>query len=542
VTFWDLECDVLVVGSGGGGLVGAYTAASQGLKTILIESTDKFGGTTAYSGSGMWLPTNPVLARGGSADTLEAARTYYRAVVGDRTPVALQDAYLNTGAKLVAFLEENRWLRFQVFPWPDYYGAAPSAKAEGRHIIAESLPQSDLGDLFHSLRATLTTERQGQARADLLFGGQALIGRLLLAVQGTGRADLRLNTRMESLIVEGGRVVGAVAETPAGTQRIHASHGVLIAAGGFEQNDAMRRENGIAGPARWSMGAPGNLGGPIRAGMAIGAATDLMGEAWWSPGLMHPDGTATFSVGILGGLFVNGAGQRFTNESQPYDILGRDVLKGEATGVRHLPFWLIYDGRFGLRPPVMNASIALEPNEAYVAAGLWKQADTLEGLAAQIGVPGHALAETVARFNRFAATGIDQDFHRGELAYDRFFVGAQAPDQNLVSLENPDFSDAIGSGGGPNPCLVPVDRPSFYAASFGVSDLGTKGGLKTDPDARVLDTGGAVIPGLYAAGNSMAAVSGKTYPGGGNPIGSSVVFAYRAALDMLRVGAQRDAA
>jgi 3-oxosteroid 1-dehydrogenase len=504
VKYWDLECDVLVVGSGGGGLVGAYTAASQGLKTILIESTDKFGGTTAYSGSGMWLPTNPVLARGGAPDTLEAARTYYRAVVGDRTPVALQDAYLNTGAKLVAFLEENRWLRFQVFPWPDYYGAAPSAKAEGRHIIAESLLQSDLGDLVHSLRPTLTTERQGQARADLLFGGQALIGRLLLAVQGTGRTDLRLNTRMESLIVEGGRVVGAVAETPAGTQRIHASRGVLIAAGGFEQNDAMRRENGIAGPARWSMGAPGNLGGPIRAGMAIGAATDLMGEAWWSPGLMHPDGTATFSVGILGGLFVNGAGQRFTNESQPYDILGRDVLKGEATGV--------------------------------------KQADTLEGLAAQIGVPGQALTDTVARFNRFAATGIDQDFHRGELAYDRFFVGDQAPDQNLVSLENPDFSDAIGSRGGPNPCLVPVDRPSFYAASFGVSDLGTKGGLKTDPDARVLDTGGAVIPGLYAAGNSMAAVSGKTYPGGGNPIGSSVVFAYRAALDMLGVGAQRDAA
>ena len=540
---WDLECKVLVVGSGGGGLVGAYTAASQGLKTILIESTDKFGGTTAYSGSGMWLPTNPVLARAGSHDTLEAARTYYRAVVGDRTPVALQEAYLNTGAQLVAFLEQNPWLRFQIFPWPDYYGAAPCAKAEGRHIIAESLPQSDLGDLIHSLRPTLTTERQGQARAELLFGGQALIGRLLLAVTGTGRADLRLNTPMESLIVEDDRVVGAVAQTPSGSQRIRATRGVLIAAGGFEQNDAMRRENGVAAPARWSMGAPGNLGAPIRAGVAIGAATDLMGEAWWSPGLMHPDGTATFSVGILGGIFVNGAGQRFTNESQPYDILGRDVLKGEATGVKHLPFWLIYDGRFGLRPPVMNASVALQPNEDYLAAGLWKQADTLDGLAAQIGVPAAGLAATVERFNRFAAAGIDQDFHRGDLTYDRFFTSDQAPDQSLVSLENPDFSDAIGSGGGSNPCLIPIDRPQFYAAAFGVSDLGTKGGLKTDADARVLDTKGGVIPGLYAAGNSMAAVSGTTYPGGGNPIGSSVVFAYLAAQDMLRSNAtQREAA
>ena len=542
VKSWDMECDVLVVGSGGGGLVGAYTAASQGLKTILIEATDKFGGTTAYSGSGMWLPTNPVLRRAGSKDTLEAATTYYRSVVGDRTPRALQDAYLNTGHRLVAFLEENLVLRFQVFPWPDYYGAAPCANAEGRHIIAEGIELSALGELKDSLRPNLTTERQGQPRAESLFGGQALIARLLLAVKGTGNAELRLNTSMESLIVEDGRVVGAVARTPAGAVRIHATRGVLIAAGGFEQNDEMRREFGIAASAKWSMGSPGNFGRPIQAGIEIGAATDLMGECWWSPGLMHPDGTATFSVGILGGIFVNGAGQRFTNESQPYDIVGRDVIKGEATGVRHVPFWQIYDERFGQRPPVLNASVALEDNDKYLAAGLWKQADTLEDLANQIGVPPAALAATVARYNGFAATGIDPDFHRGETAYDRFFVGPTKLESTLVSLESPDYGDAIGSGRDANPCLVPIDRPRFYAAAYGISDLGTKGGLKTDPAARVLDTKGAVIPGLYAAGNSMAAVSGQTYPGGGNPIGSSVVFAHLAALDMLRSGEKAEAA
>jgi hypothetical protein len=217
------------------------------------------------------------------------------------------------------------------------------------------------------------------------------------------------------------------------------------------------------------------------------------------------------------------------------------VLKGEARGIGHIPFWQIYDDRFGLRPPVLNASIALQPNEAYVAAGLWKQAETLGGLAEQIGVPADALAATVARFNGFAATGRDEDFRRGDLAYDRFFMSALAPEENLVELENPDFGEAL-SGGGPNPCLIPIDRPRFYAAAFGISDLGTKGGLKTDADARVLDTQGAVIPGLYAAGNSMAAVSGQTYPGGGNPIGSSVVFAYLAALDALRGGAVQAAA
>jgi succinate dehydrogenase/fumarate reductase flavoprotein subunit len=528
---WDLQCEVLVAGSGGGGLVGAYTAASQGLNTLLIESTDKFGGTTAYSGSGMWLPTNAVLERAGSHDTMEAVRTYYRSVVGDRTPVELQEAYLDTGHRLVDFLEQNPLLRFRVYPWPDYYGAAPCARAEGRHIIAAELDRAELGGLSDSLRPTLVSERQGQPRSDLLFGGQALIARLLLAAAGAG-VDLRLNTGLESLIVEDGRVIGAVATTPAGSLRIRASRGVLIAAGGFEQNEEMRRAYGVAGPARWSMGSPGNFGRPIRAGIEIGAATDLMDECWWSPGLMHPDGTATFTVGVLGGIFVNGAGQRFTNELQPYDIVGHDVLRGEAKGVPHLPFWQIYDDRFGLRAPVLNASVALQPSEDYVAAGLWKQADTLEGLAAQIGVPADALRATIARFNQFARAGIDQDFHRGELAYDRFFVANQAPDENLVGLENPDFSDAIG--GGSNPCLVPIDRPPFYAAQFNISDLGTKGGLKTDPDARVLDTEGKVIPGLYAAGNSMAAVSGTTYPGGGNPIGSSVVFAYRAALDIAR--------
>jgi succinate dehydrogenase/fumarate reductase flavoprotein subunit len=525
------ECDVLVVGSGGGGLVGAYTAAAQGLRVILVESTDTFGGTTAYSGSGMWLPTNPVLGRAGSTDTLEEARTYYRAVVGDRTPRALQDAYLDTGHRVVAFLEQNPRLRFRVFPWPDYYGAKPYARAEGRHIIAEELPLAELGDLAQMLRPTLATERQGQPRAELLFGGQALIGRLLLALTKTGKVELARNTRMESLIVAQGRVVGAIAETPSGQRRIHATRGVLLAAGGFEQNDAMRREHGVAASARWSMGAPGNQGGAIRAGMAIGAATDLMGECWWSPGLMHPDGTATFSVGILGGIFVNAAGQRFTNVSQPYDIIGRDVLKGEASGVRHLPFWQVYDDRFGLRPPVLNASVGLQPNEAYVAAGLWKQADSLAELAGMIEVPEDALRATIARFNAFAAAGIDRDFHRGELAYDRFFVGGDAPAENLVALQNPDFGDALGSARA-NPCLIPVDRPPFYAARYGISDLGTKGGLKTDAAARVLDMSGAVIPGLYAAGNSMAAVSGTTYPGGGNPIGSSVVFGYLAARDM----------
>ncbi len=529
---WDDECDVLVVGSGGGALIGAYVAASKGQKTLLIESTDRFGGTTAYSGSGMWLPCNAVLRRAGVTDTMDKARQYYHAVVGDRTPRALQDAYLDNGAPLVDYLEQNPWLKFEVFPWPDYFGHLPGATAGERHIITQALPASELGDQRATLRSPLAAERQDQPLGDMLVGGQALIARLLLALRDTGNADLRRNLALDALIVEDGTVIGAEAVATDGSRRrIKAARGVLLAAGGFEQNEAMRRRYGVPGEVSGTMGGPGSTGRAHEAAIGIGAAVDLMDQCWWSPGLLHPDGTATFSVGMLGGIFVDPTGERFVNESQAYDRLGRKALEADGAGKAHLPFWLIWDQRFGDRPPVLNASIALLEPAAYEKAGLWKSADTIEGLAKAIGVPPATLAATVARFNRFAATGVDEEFHRGEDAYDRFFVGGDVPEQNLVSIENPTFD--APTGGGPNPNLVAVDRPPFHAAAFSVSDLGTKGGLITDEHARVLRADASAIKGLYAAGNTMAAVSGTTYPGGGNPIGSSAVFAYLAVLDMI---------
>ena len=529
---WDEVFDTLVVGSGGGGLIGAYTAASRGLKTVVVEATDKFGGTTAYSGSGMWLPGNPVLQRHGEPDSAAAARTYYKAVVGTRTPESLQDAYLETGPKMIEDLERNPLFRFEVYPWPDYYGRLPHAHPVGRHIISRALPAAELGDLRKDLRPTLSTEREGQPPLDPLMAGQALIGRALLAVRGTGNAELRLSSPLESLVMEDGKVAGAVVTYRGRPWRIRARRGVLLAAGGFEQNDELRKRFGIAGPAKWSVGAPGNQGKALLAGMAVGAATDLLGEAWWSPGLMHPDGTATFTVGVLGGILVNGAGERFANETMAYDRLGREMLKGEATGIRHIPSWMIWDDQFGGEPPVMNASVALHAREAYLRAGLWQTADTLRALAAAIEVPPKALEATVERFNRFAAKGVDEDFHRGEEPFEKFIFTAADQLENLVSNEG-----KMGKGPrekGPNPGLIPLLKPPFHAAAVAVSDLGTKGGLKTDAAGRVLRADGSVIHGLYAAGNTMAAVSGEAYPAGGNPVGSSAVFSYLAALDMVK--------
>ena len=251
--------------------------------------------------------------------------------------------------------------------------------------------------------------------------------------------------------------------------------------------------------------------------MRVGADTDLMDQGWWSPGLIHPDGRAAFALWFTGGVFVNQAGRRFVNESAPYDRIGRTVIDEMAAGKLHLPFWLVYDDRRGEVPPVKATNVSMLETERYRAAGLWRTADTLAGLAENIGVSAAALTDTVERFNQMVANGADTDFGRGDEAYDRAFSRGKPP-------------------------LVPIDTPPFHAAAFGLSDLGTKGGLRTDSQARVLDADGHPIAGLYAAGNTMAAVSGTTYPGGGNPIGASMLFSHLAAVDMARNGETAESA
>jgi hypothetical protein len=255
------------------------------------------------------------------------------------------------------------------------------------------------------------------------------------------------------------------------------------------------------------MGCPGNTGAALEAALRAGAAIDLMDQAWWSPGLTHPDGRSAFALWFTGGIFINQAGQRFVNESAAYDRIGREIIREMQAGRLEVPFWMVYDDREGDVPPVKATNVSMVETQRYRDTGLWRTAATLAELAEVIGVPADTLERTVARYNEMVANGADTDFGRGDEAYDRAFSQGKSP-------------------------LVSITQPPFHAAAFGLSDLGTKGGLRTDSRARVLDEHGVPIPGLYAAGNTMAAVSGTTYPGGGNPIGASMVFSHRAALDM----------
>ena len=515
---WEAEHEVVVVGSGAGAMAGALLAARDGLDTVVLERTPLLGGTSAYSGASCWLPGSQAQDRAGLDDSTEAARSYLRALLGDAEEDR-REAFLRHAPEAVALLEEDPAVVFEWRPFPDYV-AAEGRRDAGRSVVPLDLPPDRLGDLLPLVRPAVDRDRAGEGHpADApLSAGRALIGRLLLALSRTGKGGVRVRHRVTGLVTEetdegGARVTGVVAETPEGTVRIGARRGVLLAAGGFEGDGPLRAEHGVPGAAAWSMAPAGaNTGDALRAAVAVGAATALMDEGWWCPGVEQPDGSAAFTLGLRGGLVVDGAGRRFANESLPYDRMGRAMAAAHA-GTPGAPACLVFDSRWDGALP----AITVPPGrpEEHLAAGTWVRADTLPELAARLGMPADELARTVDRFNAFAASGTDEDHGRGEDPYDLFFA-ERGPARTS----------------GPNPCLVPLDRPPYYAARLVLADLGTKGGLRTDTSARVLDTRDRPVPGLYAVGNTSASFTGRVYPGPGIPIGTAMVFASLAVRDM----------
>ncbi|NMD64321.1 FAD-dependent oxidoreductase [Rhodococcus globerulus] len=514
--------DVIVVGSGAG-LVGALAAASRGLQTLVIEKTEFIGGTTAYSGSGLWLPGNAAERRAGVDSGPDQARPYLDAIVGDDAPSALREAFLQVGAPMIDELESHEWLG--QFYWqgvPDYFEKAPGSLSTGRTIFPEPLDRSALGDLEPLVRRPQWAERSGAEPGPVMTGGQALIARLLLAFVATGNGTIRTNTGLERLVLEGDRVVGVDATTDGGSITIRARQGVLLAAGGYERNAELRQKYQPEVTDEWSQGAPGNTGDALVAGMEIGAATDLLEEAWFAPGLVVPNERPVFYTSVWSGIWVNDAGERFMNERLPYDRSGHEILRAHrASEVSHLPTHWVFDQRqfdnerAFASPPVAPQSTNWFDVDKFLAAGVLRKADTLEELAELIGIPAGALTKSVEQFNEYARSGKDEAFGRGDAPWDRIIVGMCGSHED-----------------GPNPCLGVIDKGPFYAAQIVLSDLGTKGGLKTDENSRVLREDGSVISGLYASGNTMAPMTGRIYPGAGGPVGSSMVFSYLAALDM----------
>jgi 3-oxosteroid 1-dehydrogenase len=548
---------VIVVGSGGAGLLAALRATDLGLSVIVVEKSHRYGGTTATSGGGLWIPNHGLQ---GHMDSDEQAMTYLAAVTQGADRERLR-AYVENGRQMVSYLADIG-VQFEAVPdLPDYFSNAPGAVA-GRALFPAEIDGGTLGDDYLAMRELACAFKlsnryaldlaQSFALAARPFGWQWVAAKMVMrywvdipwrmqtrrdrrATMGVAliaglRRELNrrgvpvlLNRGLEQLDAAGGRVVGVRLTT---NLHLRTNHAVLLAAGGFEQSQAMRdRWMAVPTDTKWSLTPPGaNTGDAIRAGEAIGAATEFMGCAWWAPSMQLPARDVP-NVDVTHQMFfdhrhpnsvcVNRLGFRFVNESCSYDRFGMAMIEDHRKTGANVPCWMVFDAAYRAKYTCGGIMPTSVMPDRRVPSDWWDnylyRADTIGELAKKLDIDAVRLASVIAEMNGYAATGVDPQFGRGGMVYDRYFGDARVR---------------------PNPCLGPIDKPPFYAIRIDLGDLGTKGGLKADQHARVLDLHGEPIPGLYAAGNSSGSVFGDCYPGAGGTLGPALTFAYIAANDI----------
>ena len=557
---WDLEYDVVVVGSGNGGLTAGIVARGHGARTLVIEKTDQYGGTSATSGGGVWVPCNRYAVEAGAEDSLEDARAYLAHMTPPGTvPDETIDTYLREAPQMINYLHnQTRWVEYLNLPfYPDYFPHAPGGRTGSRSMEPRPIdgrllgkkwlkqlrpqhPQTTMFGLIHftqvegqkllgalpgwwKLAAKLILDylldipmRIRSTRHRRLTMGNAGVARLRLALEEQG-AILWLNTPMTGLVTENRQVTGITAMVDGKPTRIRACWGVILAAGGFERNQEMR-EQYLPNPTKadWSASNLYNTGDAISAAQAIGAATRQMDWAWWSVTVRPPGREKSQMVmveqSMPGNYTVNGNGERFTNESQNYISIIMDIYQYYKKGNPCIPCYMIFDANFRRnRPcgPLVQGKFVpdwLLPRSWWTPNFLVK-ANTLRKLAKKLGMDPDVLEETQRKVNEYARSGKDLDFQRGDSVYDRYYG-------------DPSIK--------PNPCLGPLEKPPFYAMTMHPGDMGTAGGLAVNTSAQVLREDDTPIPGLYAIGNCSAAVLPR-YPGPGSTLGPAMTFGYIAA-------------
>ncbi|WP_213308456.1 FAD-binding protein [Paraburkholderia sacchari] len=555
------EFDVIVVGSGAGAMLTAARAADEGFSVLMVEKTGLVGGTSATSGGGIWIPDNHDMPRVGLRDSIEAAFRYVKACAKGLASDERVLAYVETARHMAAYLQ-SIGVRYRSMPkyadyYPDMAGALPGGRTmdpvdfnaarlgvEGLDMLRPTNPgQLIMGRMTinaFEARSILARERKAKlliswimlryaidypwrrktTRDRRLTGGQALLGGLWAAVRQRNVTVWR-DAPLQSLVRDGARVSGAVVLRNGEACTVRARKGVVLAAGGFERNQSMR-EAYLPQPteAAWTATPPGcNTGDAILAGADVGGELHLMAHTWGVPTMQVPKEDRFRGIfverSLPGCMVVNARGQRFVNESCPYPEFQQAIYADHARSGAAVPAWIVFDADFRRKYPIGP----LAPGEAVPDSRLrkswlnvvyWKD-ETLEGLAAQIGVDPGGLVASAARMSEFARTGKDLEFDRGGNVFDRYYGD--------VSVH-------------PNPNLAPIARGPFYAMKLYPGEIGTKGGLLTDRDARVLDENGAAIGGLYCIGNNSASVMGPSYPGAGSTLGPAMTFGFRAVAAM----------
>ncbi|RAU95461.1 3-ketosteroid-delta-1-dehydrogenase [Mycobacterium colombiense] len=551
---WDHSVDLVIAGSGGGGMVAGLAALDCGLEPLIIEKQPLVGGSTGLSGGIVWLPNNPLMRADGIADSHEDGLAYLADVVGDigaPSSPERREMFLTAGFEMINFLTRKGVALIRCAGWSDYYPNHKGGNASGRAVEGIPFDAARLGDwsekvqpplaknygyvvLTNELRSVQYFNRAPRAlavasrvflrtviararRRQLLTNGASLIAQMLKALIDLSDGDPPLWTQaaMTDLVVDDGRVVGVRVVRDGRPLTVEARKGVLLAAGGFGHNEQMRRRYSGNQPneGKWSIANAGDTGEVLEAAMRLGAKTDLLDEAWWLPSVFIANGGAVAaSLGSgrqrPGAIYVDSTGRRFCNESNSYVEVGKAMYANKA-----VPCWMIFDEGY-VRRYVTSASPlkALKRNQPLppelFESGAVTRAASIPDLARQIDLPADELARTIRRFNQFSAKGLDPDFGRGQSAY----------------------NDCLGDPGyRPNAAIGPLDTAPYYATRVLPADVGTCGGVITNQHAQVLDQQDRVIEGLYATGNTTATVMGRTYPGAGASIASSMVFGYVAA-------------
>ena len=553
---FDETFDFVVVGSGGGSMCAAVVACAAGKSALVLEKTNLIGGTTARSGGVMWIPNNPYMATAGVPDSLEAATQYLDAVVGDHNDTpgaskARRQAFLIEGPRMLDFLI-GKGLKFsRITNWPDYYDEAPGGSVPGRTVVADLFDANELGEAKKLLRPNFLTlpvsledalklphvKKSWAAKKALVrmglrivgskltgknyvTAGAALQGRMMQAAIKVG-AELRVDSAVKELIFEDGRVAGVVAEKNGKPHRVGAKLGVLVNAGGFALNQAMRDQYMPGSSISHTSVAEGDTGEMIQEMMRHGAAIAQMDSFVGSP-LSLPPGSEVWPIkpGAQGvtaaphAILVDQTGVRYLNEGGSYPESCQRMIEHNK-GAPAIPSYAIFDNRVMKSVMIAGTMPGSKKPAEWTEQSFLHSADTIEGLAALLNIDPATLRGTVDRFNGFVAANEDKDFKRGARAYDRW-------------LGDPFHA--------PNETLGEISEGPFHAIPVIPGDVGTLGGVVTDEKARVLREDGTVIAGLYATGVSAASVMGRTSPGSGVNIGPSFVWGYVAAKDAVAAG------
>ncbi|WP_340314917.1 FAD-dependent oxidoreductase [Rhizorhabdus argentea] len=546
------EADVIVVGSGPAGLTAAIAAALAGSRVLVLEKTDLLGGTGAWSGGAAWVPCNPLMDADGVPDSFDAAQAYIRAVAGNLPDERMIATFLEQGPKVVAHLETRTTaVRFSSYGGSDYHpelaGATPRARSllplpyDGRELgsflklMRGPMPEltvfggmqvdaAEAVDLQYSWKRwrsfKVATRLMARYAIDLLryrrgtrmIRGQALIARLLRSAIDLG-VEFQTSSKVEELLYVKGRVVGVRARRSSSLVDVKVVRGVVLATGGFSANPALVERHFPFPDKHLRVMPSANMGEGLQMAQAVGATMDQENadNGIWMPASSHrfPSGKIAryphfaFDRCKPGALIVDKSGERFVNEAAPYHVLVRAM---HARGA--VPAWLIGDKRFLRKYGMGIARPFPYPYRKFVRQGYLIEGATLTELAAKLSINHQGLLDTVARMNRFAMSGVDEDFGKG----------------------GDMFTRALGDQEhGLNPCLGSIDRSGpFFALALYPSDCGSTLGLRTNENAQVLGRSGQPIEGLYACGLDMNSVLRGNYPGAGTMIGPAITFGYLA--------------